>query len=433
MSHPGVTISNGNHPAAPPGHSLGNSVGDVVGDALGFAYQTSAAVRRPVSFDDVDRSLLLTILVLMGIGIIMVASASMPIAEKHFSDPLHYVKRELIYVTLGLALGYLTLRIPVRTWQQAGPYLLLGTILLLAMVLVPGVGHQVNGAVRWIALGPVKLQVSELAKLFVIVYLAGYLVRHGDEVRERLSAFVKPMTLILLIAMLLLLEPDFGASAIIVTTSLALLFLGGVKLRVFMPLLLGVGVLMALLIRFEPYRWARMTSFMNPWDDPFNKGFQLTQSLIAIGRGDWFGVGLGNSMQKLLYLPEAHTDFVFAIYAEEFGFIGTLFLLLMYLFLVRRAFVIARKSERVGRLFGSYVSYAIGLWLGMQAFINMAVNMGALPTKGLTLPLLSYGGSSLLVNCIALALLMRIDYERRVIERPTRSKQGDVMRRGASK
>ncbi len=392
--------------------------------AVGFAVQTGAAVRRPLRLEDFDTKLLLVALTLVTLGLIMVASASMPVAERDMSTPLHYLVRQGLYISAGLVLGLIVVRIPVLSWQQAGPYLLLLTVLMLVLVLVPGVGRQVNGAVRWIAAGPIKIQVSELAKLFVIVYMSGYLVRHSQEVREQFSGFLKPAVLMTLIVTLLMMEPDFGGSFIIITTTMSLLFLAGVKLRIFAPLVVFVAVLMGLLIRFEPYRWARMTSFMDPWQDPFNSGFQLTQSLIAIGRGDLTGVGLGNSMQKLLYLPEAHTDFVFAVYAEEMGFIGTLFLITLFLFFIWRAFQIGKASERVGRMFGAYCAYGIGLWLGMQAFINLGVNMGALPTKGLTLPLMSYGGSSMLVTCISVALLLRIDYERRILERPVRGNAG---------
>lgn len=385
-------------------------------EALEFAVRTGTAVRRSPRLSDFDVPLMVVIALLLSIGMIMVASASMPIAAQNMSTPWHYLLRQGIYLLGGLTVFALMVRVPVASWEDAGPYLLLLTIVLLVLVLVPGVGKQVNGAVRWIGAGPVRIQVSELGKLFVIVYMAGYLVRHPLEVRKGFGGFARPMVLVMLISVLLLMEPDFGSASIIVGVTLAMLFLGGVQLRVFVPLFIGVAAMMAMLIRFEPYRWARLTNFLDPWKDAYNGGYQLTQSLIAIGRGDLTGVGLGNSMQKLLFLPEAHTDFVFAIYAEEFGFIGSIALMAIYAYLVWRGHRIGAESERVGRMFGAYCAYGVSFWLGIQAFVNFGVNMGVLPTKGLTLPLISYGGSSLLVTCGALALLLRVDYERRLLQ-----------------
>lgn len=386
-------------------------------DAIEFAVRTGSAVRRTPRLHDFDAPLMVVLVILLAIGVLMVASASMPLAAQNLDTPWHYLVRQFFYVIGGLAVFGLMVRVPTAAWQDAGPHLLLITVLLLALVLIPGVGVQVNGAVRWIGAGPVRIQVSELGKLFVIVYLAGYLVRHPVELRSGFGGFARPMILVMLISVLLLMEPDFGSASIIVGVTLAMLFLGGVQLRVFVPLFVGVAAMMALLIRFEPYRWARLTNFLDPWADPYNGGYQLTQSLIAIGRGDWAGVGIGNSMQKLLFLPEAHTDFVFAIYAEEFGFLGSVVLIGLYAFLVWRGYRIGAAAEQVGRMFGAYCAYGISFWLGVQALVNFGVNMGVLPTKGLTLPLISYGGSSLLVTCAALALLMRVDYERRELEK----------------
>ncbi len=274
-----------------------------------------------------------------------------------------------------------------------------------------GSGRQVNGATRWLPLGVFQLQVSELAKLLTIVYLAGYLVRRNQELRESVWGFLKPMGLLALICMLLLLEPDFGAAVVLLASALGMMYLAGVRIWQFSALLMVTGTAMASLAYFSPYRWARVVSFLNPWDDPFNSGFQLVQSLIAFGRGEWFGVGLGGSVQKLFYLPEAHTDFLLAVLAEELGVAGTALVIGLFTVLVWRAVLIGARAERVGRFFSAYVAYGIGLWIGLQAFVNIGVNMGVLPTKGLTLPLMSYGGSSMVVTCMALALLLRIGHE----------------------
>ncbi len=279
--------------------------------------------------------------------------------------------------------------------------------------MLPGIGVEVNGSTRWINLAVFRLQVSEPAKLLALIYMAGYLVRHGEEVRYTGAGFLKPLGLLLIAALLLLMEPDFGATVVLMTTALVMMFMAGVSLWKFGGLIAVAGTAFAALALLSPYRLQRLTAFIDPWNDPFNTDFQLTQSLIAIGRGEWFGVGLGASIQKLFYLPEAHTDFVFAVLAEELGLIGILVLLGLYALVVYRTYVIAARAEQGGNLFAAYLAYGIGTWLGMQAVINVGVNTGLLPTKGLTLPLLSYGGSSMLVTCIAIALLLRIDYETR--------------------
>jgi cell division protein FtsW len=271
----------------------------------------------------------------------------------------------------------------------------------------------VNGAARWINAGLFRLQVSEPAKLMFIVYLASYLARHGEEVRTRITGFLKPIGLLAVAALLLLLEPDFGATVVLTATVMGMIFMAGVKLVQFSGVLGLSGLLLASLAVSSPYRMNRLTTFMDPWADPFNSGFQLTQSLIAIGRGEWFGVGLGSSIQKLFYLPEAHTDFVFAVLAEELGLLGVCVIIFLYAVLVWRAFVIAAQAVRAESLFSAYLAYGIGIWFGLQSFINIGVNMGLLPTKGLTLPLVSYGGSSMIVMCAAVALLLRVDYETR--------------------
>ena len=286
-------------------------------------------------------------------------------------------------------------------------------LLLLVLVLIPGIGRTVNGSRRWLALGPVGIQVSELAKMTMIFYLAGYLVRQKESVSQSILGFIRPMMVLGVVAVLLLLEPDFGATVVIACTVMAMLFLTGVKLRYYLGLMLGVGVSLAFLAVSSPYRVARLTAFLNPWADQFNSGYQLTQSLIAFGRGGWSGVGLGDGVQKLFYLPESHTDFLFAVLAEELGLLGILLVLALYSILVIRGLIIGLNANLQERLFASYTAYGITFWLGLQAAINMGVNAGLLPTKGLTLPLMSYGGASIVVNCMVIALLLRIDHENR--------------------
>lgn len=360
-----------------------------------------------------DYPLLAVVLALLSIGLVMVASASVAIAERALGDPYYYLLRQALYLVLSLVAALLVFGIRMVHWARAGVPVLLLALGLLALVLVPGIGHSVNGATRWIDIGPLNLQVSEPAKLLLFIYLAGYLVRHLEEVRNQLSGFIKPMAVLMVASVLLLLEPDFGATVVLLMTALVMMFLAGVRWWQFAILIGGAGLSLAILAVTSPYRMQRLTTFLDPWADPFNTGFQLTQSLIAIGRGDFFGVGLGASIQKLFYLPEAHTDFVFAVLAEEFGLLGVLVVVGLYAYLVWRAFAIGALAQQCGDYFSSYLAYGIGTWLGLQSFINIGVNMGLLPTKGLTLPLLSYGGSSLLVVCIALAMLIRIDYETR--------------------
>jgi cell division protein FtsW len=350
-------------------------------------------------------------LALLAIGLVMVASASIAVADRTVGSPFYYLLRQAAYVGIGLFLGALIVSIPLRFWQVNGPALFMGALLLLVAVLMPGLGRQVNGSQRWLAIGPLQLQVSEVMKFALVVYLAGYLVRHGVEVRRSAGSFLRAVSLLVLIGVLLLMEPDFGAVVVMASVAFGMLFLGGAPLRPFGIGLAGGVAALAGLALASPYRLQRLTTFLDPWADPFASGFQLTQALIAFGRGDWFGVGLGGSVQKLFYLPEAHTDFLFAVLAEELGFAGVAVVLTLFGVLVWRAFAVARRAGASGQLFGSYCAYGVGLWLGLQAFINIGVNMGMLPTKGLTLPLMSYGGSSLLASCAAVALLLRIDLE----------------------
>jgi cell division protein FtsW len=365
-----------------------------------------------------DPWVLTAALLLLALGLLMVTSASMPIADRQTGQPFYFLLRQGTFLLVGLLAAWLVFQIPLTRWRRAGPLLLLAAVGLLVLVLVPGVGKEVNGSMRWIGAGPINIQVSEIAKLFVLVYVASYLKRHAAELRTArfrtsASALLRPMAVLAVLAVLLLLEPDFGSVVVLMATALGMVFLAGVRLGQFGTLLVGTAAAMAVLILSSPYRRDRVLSFLYPWDDPFGKGFQLVQSLIAIGRGELFGVGLGESVQKLFYLPEAHTDFLFAILAEELGLAGILLVVALFVVLVWRAFRIGRRAERIGMLFSAWLAYGIGLWFGIQSLFNMGVNMGVLPTKGLTLPLMSYGGSSLVVMCAALALLLRIDVESR--------------------
>lgn len=348
---------------------------------------------------------------LLALGLLMVASSSVAIATRDAGSPLYYFQRQMVFAVVGFAGAWLATYIPLRYWEKSGLVLLGAAMLLLVAVLVPGIGREVNGAQRWISLGLFRVQVSEPARLFLLMYVAGYLVRYEASVRSEFRGFAKPMAVLALASALLLLQPDFGGTAVLLTAALAMIFVGGVMLRHFFAAGAIVSVAMALMVWVSPYRMRRMLGFRDPWADPFDSGFQLTNSLIAIGRGEWFGVGLGNSVQKLFYLPHAHTDFLYAVYAEEFGLVGVVVLLAALFALVWRALAAGRASARAGRMYGAYLAFGIATWLGVQAFINIGVNMGVLPTKGLTLPLMSYGGASLLITCFAVGLLLRIAHE----------------------
>lgn len=373
--------------------------------------------RQPMRLESAskfDLPLVLAVLALIAFGLIMVGSASIAIADRELGQPFYYLIRQSKYVALGLGIASVVLFIPLSVWERFSGLLLLAGMMLLVVLLIPGVSQSINGSTRWLSLGVINLQPSEFMKLFVVIYLAGYLVRRGEEVRTRVLGFLKPMLVLIIIAVLLLMEPDLGAAAVIFATALGMMFLGGVRLWQFAVLLMMLLSAVAVLTITSPYRLERVTAFLNPWADPFNSGFQLTQSLIAFGRGEWFGLGLGSSIQKLFYLPEAHTDFVFAILAEETGLFGSLIVVSLFSFIAWRAFKIANKAQYLGLHFAAYLAFGITLWLTMQAFINIGVNMGVLPTKGLTLPLMSYGGSSMLVSCMAIALLLRVDIETRL-------------------
>ena len=370
---------------------------------------------QAVAEEKVDWSLILLIVILLSIGLIMLSSASMSVAEDSTGRPFFYLQQQLFAVCVGLLVAIVMLRIPTEIWEKAGPFLLILAITLLALVLVPGIGREVNGSQRWLNVGGINLQVSEPARLMVLMYISGYAVRHRNELGNGLLQFGRPMLLVLLVCGLLLVEPDFGATVVMLLIAMSVLFVAGVPLRYFLALsaLLATGLL-ALAVS-APYRLARLTGFTDPWSDPYGSGFQLTQSLIAIGSGEWLGVGLGNSVQKLFYLPEAHTDFVFAVIAEEFGVAGTVVLIGLFAALVWRALTISLDADDRNRYFQAYLAFGIAVWQAAQVLINLGVNMGILPTKGLTLPLISYGRSSLIVTLMALALLIRIDMENRAV------------------
>ena len=374
----------------------------------GVTKQTVSAQEQKWLFDPWILFLSISIILL---GITMVGSASISIAEQNNGEPFYYLYRQLIATGLGMGLGSVVLFTPIKLWEKTGPVLLLISILLLIAVLLPGVGREVNGSARWIPMGAFNLQVSELAKLAMVIYLAGYLVRHNETVKKTLKGFIIPMMVLASVALLLLMEPDLGATVVISATAMGMLFLGGVRLWQFLVLMTVMAIAVYFLIVLEPYRLERLQSFMDPWADPFNSGFQLTQSLIAFGRGELTGVGLGNSIQKLFYLPEGHTDFLFAVLAEELGGIGAITVIGLFSGLVIRVFVLAKTADQANKLFSAYLMFGLAIWIGLQAFVNIAVNMGVLPTKGLTLPLMSYGGSSMMIMCIVIALILRAEHE----------------------
>lgn len=378
-----------------------------------------AQLKTSLQFDPV---LLTLVLGLLFGGLVILASASISISDNALGEPFYYVERQLIAAGIGGLAGMVCLFVPMQVWRTLGPLLLLAGLGLLLVVLIPGIGVEVNGSKRWIRLGIMNLQVSEPARLCFILYLAGYLVRHNKDVREAFTGFVRPMMLLSLACTALLVEPDFGAAIVLLATALTMLFVAGARFRDFLLFFCVAAIATIVLTVTSPYRLKRLTGFLDPWADPFDSGFQLTQSLIAIGRGEWFGVGLGNSVQKLFYLPEAHTDFVFAVFAEEFGLVGSMLMIALFLALLWRVFKLAMRAVRAERHFEGYVAIGIGTWLGLQAFINIGVNMGLLPTKGLTLPLVSYGRSSLIVTMIAVAILLRIHHELVVDTRPVNSR-----------
>ncbi len=371
----------------------------------------SHSTHKAASWVRCDHFIILILLSLLGLGLLMVASASSVMAEKQFDHTFYYLYRQLIFVGISLFLAVGIYAIPMAAWQRLSPALLLVSFLLLVMVLVPGIGHVVNGSRRWIALGFFSIQVSELVKLLFIIYLSGYIARHHGGLKQPGFQFMVPLSLLGVISVLLLLEPDFGSVAVLSATVLMMLFLAGVRWLPFSGLFLLVMLALGALAVLSPYRLERLTTFMNPWAYAFDSGYQLTQSLIAVGRGGLFGVGLGNSVQKLFYLPEAHTDFIFAVLAEELGLLGQLCLILLFAILVYRILRVAWRAIALEAIFSGFVCFGAAFWLSLQVLINISVNIGLLPTKGLTLPLISYGGSSLLINVVLIAIVLRVSRE----------------------
>jgi len=348
---------------------------------------------------------------LLALGYVMVVSASLHIGERFFHNIWHYPVRQFVHIVIGIMMAVLMASLPLKLWEQSGPSLILLAVALLILVFIPGIGVKVNGSYRWINLGVARLQVSEIVKLICILYMAGFLTRHVAVVRESIKGIFRPMLPLGLVFALLLAEPDFGATFVISFSVVGMMFLGGARLVEFATLVIIAIILGVVAVATSAYRMDRVTAFMDPWADHLGTGFQLVQSLIALGRGEWFGVGLGSSIQKLFYLPEAHTDFIFAVMAEELGLIGSASVILLFGLLVWRVFQMGKAAERLNLRFYSLLAYGLGLWLGLQAFVNIAVNMGALPTKGLTLPLMSYGGSSMIIMCMVIGLLCRIHHE----------------------
>jgi cell division protein FtsW len=376
--------------------------------AATMTYGVRARLRMPFAWDRVTIALVAVLLLL---GLVMVTSASMSIAARDLNDPFYYLERQFVYGLVGLLFAWAVTRIPAELWNKYSLVLMLFGLTLLLLVLIPGIGAMVNGARRWLRVGPVNFQVSELARVLVLNWVCSYCVRKQAELEKTLPGLIKPVGLLAVAALLLLLEPDFGAATVLFATGFAVLFVAGARLRHVLLLLSGAVCAFAMLAFTSAYRLKRLTGFLHPWEDPFNGGFQLTQSLIAIGRGAWLGVGLGSSVQKLFYLPEAHTDFVFAVLAEELGLVGVIGIIALFVALVWRAFRISRMASLAGLQFQSYLALSFGVWIGLQAIVNIGVNMGVLPTKGLTLPLLSYGRSSLLVTLAWIGVLLRIHHE----------------------
>ncbi len=381
----------------------------------------SGRLGGPVSAPgELDQMLFWSAASLLIFGLVMVYSSSIAFAEgSRISghQASFFLWRHIVFLCIGLVCGAVAFQIPVRTWQQLSPWLAAVGLLGLIAVLIPHVGREVNGARRWISMGFANIQPSELMKLFVVLYAADYTARKLPDMKSFKRAFLPMATMILVIGALLLREPDFGAFVVICCIAFGILFLGGLNARIFGLLVVVALIGFILLIWLSPYRRERLFGFSDPWKDALGSGYQLSHALIAFGRGEWLGVGLGASVEKLFYLPEAHTDFLLAVIAEELGFAGVLVVITLFAVVVHRAFAIARRAHQLERHFAGLVAQGVGLWLGVQSLINMGVNMGILPTKGLTLPLMSFGGSGILANCVALAILLRIDWEGRQVKR----------------
>ena len=380
--------------------------------------------RQSAPARELDLILIWSVVGLLLLGLVMVYSASIAIAEgsRFTGYQSHYfLMRHAVFLAVGIGLGLVSFQFSLARWQQLAPVLFVAGVVLLIVVLIPGVGREVNGAQRWLSLGPVNLQPSELMKIFAALYAADYTVRKLDVMGSFMKGFLPMLVVILFVGFLLLSEPDFGAFVVITTIAFGILFLGGVNVRIFALLAVLAVIGFVILIWTSPYRRDRIFGFMDPWQDAFGKGYQLSHSLIAFGRGEWFGVGLGGSVEKLFYLPEAHTDFLLAVIAEELGFVGVMVVVILFALIVQRAFMIGREAIKLERYFSGLVAQGIGLWIGVQSFINMGVNMGLLPTKGLTLPLMSFGGSGIVANCVAIGILLRIDWENRQLMRGGRT------------
>ena len=348
---------------------------------------------------------------LLAIGYVMMASSSLHLGIKETGNSFYYPIRQSLHIALGLILGICVALTPIRVWEKSGQWLFIFGILLLIVVLVPGLGVKVNGSTRWLSIFGMRVQVSEVVKFFSVIYMAGYVTRHQESIRKSIFALFKPIILFSGACILLLMEPDFGSAVVIMIIAMGIMFLAGARLSPFIILLSSGSVLAALLVYFEPYRMKRVTSFLNPWADAKDTGYQLVHALISFGRGEWEGVGLGSGIQKLFYLPEAHTDFLFSVIAEELGLLGVLTVIGLFALLVWRTFEIAAAAEKAEERFSAFIAYGLGIWFGFQSFVNMGVNMGILPTKGLTLPLMSYGGGSMMIMCCAVALIFRIQSE----------------------
>ncbi|MDD2833890.1 MAG: putative lipid II flippase FtsW [Methylotenera sp.] len=367
-----------------------------------------------------DQALLWVVLILLGLGLVMVYSSSIAIAEADKVlryNSSYYLVRQSIFLLVGITTAFVAFNIPIAWWQKMAPYLFLIGLALLILVLIPGIGRVVGGSRRWLSLFVINLQPSELMKLFAAMYVADYTVRKAAVMDSFTKGFMPMLMVMLLVGGLLLREPDFGAFAVIAAISISILWLGGINARIFVGLIILLVVGFVFLIWSSPYRLERVIGFMDPWADPFGKGYQLSHALIAFGRGEWLGVGLGASVEKLLYLPEAHTDFLLAVIAEELGFVGVSLVIALFAWIVIRAFRIAKEAIENERYFAALLAQGLGVWIGVQSIINMGVNMGLLPTKGLTLPLMSFGGSGILANCIAMAILLRIDFENRRLQK----------------
>lgn len=369
------------------------------------------AAPQSIPTQGIDGLLMLSCFGLLIIGFLMVVSASLHLGVKMANDISHYPFKQLLHILLGLGFAVGILQVPMATWQRSGQTLFIAGIALLMIVLVPGVGIRVNGSIRWLSVMGLRVQVSEVVKLISVLYMAGYITRHGDHVRRSATGLVKPLLLFSVACVLLLMEPDFGSAVVILIIAMGMMFLGGARLSQFVVLLMLLTAVAVVLVYVSPYRLARVLSFRDPWADAKNTGFQLTQALISFGRGEFAGVGLGNGIQKLFYLPEAHTDFLFSVLGEELGLLGVMTVIGLFATLIYRAFVIGAEAEKREQPFSALVAYGLAIWFGFQSFVNMGVNMGMLPTKGLTLPLMSYGGGSMIVMCGAMAVLFRIQYE----------------------